>query len=188
MTSLCSRPPEARPDSNPAEDRRGRRKLQRPLSLRIPSPFIRGIIRRTLTMGAIVRRLPRLARTSEAPMSPAWRIKSTRSNAGILLAEAGRAGQRQHLPVFPLLCDLVTTSLTSHDGEPRCEYRLDFGGEVLLSIGYSPRVKGNRFAYPEAFNFFTRTFEFRPLWSYFSRRSGGRSSGVPSAKPPFDWK
>jgi hypothetical protein len=34
--------------------------------------------------------------------------------------------------------------------------------------------------------FFTSTFELRPLWSYFSRRSGGRSSGEPSAKPPFD--
>lgn len=40
----------------------------------------------------------------------------------------------------------------------------------------------------KAFSFFTRTFEFRPLWSYFSRRSGGRSSGVPSSKPPFNWK
>src|SRR5262249_46264707 len=40
----------------------------------------------------------------------------------------------------------------------------------------------------QLFNFFTSTFEWRPLWSYFSRRAGGRSSGVPSAKPPFDWK
>jgi len=36
------------------------------------------------------------------------------------------------------------------------------------------------------FNFFRSTFELRPLCSYFSRRAGGRSSGVPSAKPPFD--
>ena len=36
------------------------------------------------------------------------------------------------------------------------------------------------------FNFFTSTFEFRPLCSYFSRRPGGKSSGVPSAKPPLD--
>src|SRR6185295_9670187 len=36
------------------------------------------------------------------------------------------------------------------------------------------------------FNFFTNTFELRPLWSYFSRRLGGKSSGVPSAKPPLD--
>src|SRR5262245_36381611 len=37
-------------------------------------------------------------------------------------------------------------------------------------------------------SFFTSTFELRPLCSYFSRRVGGRSSGVPSAKPPLDWK
>jgi|GEM_PF-2029416 len=37
-------------------------------------------------------------------------------------------------------------------------------------------------------SFLTSTFELRPLWSYFSRRAGGRSSRVPSAKPPFDWK
>ena len=35
-------------------------------------------------------------------------------------------------------------------------------------------------------SFFTSTLEFRPLCSYFSRRAGGRSSGVPSAKPPLD--
>jgi hypothetical protein len=38
------------------------------------------------------------------------------------------------------------------------------------------------------FNFFTSTLEFLPLCSYFSRRAGGKSSGVPSAKPPLDWK
>ena len=37
-------------------------------------------------------------------------------------------------------------------------------------------------------SFLTRTLERRPLWSYFSRRPGGRSSGVPSVKPPLDWK
>ena len=37
-------------------------------------------------------------------------------------------------------------------------------------------------------SFLTRTLERRPLWSYFSRRPGGRSSGVPSMKPPLDWK
>src|SRR5579859_1749778 len=36
------------------------------------------------------------------------------------------------------------------------------------------------------FNFFTSIFEFRPLCSYFSRRADGKSSGVPSAKPPLD--
>src|SRR6266576_3397683 len=36
------------------------------------------------------------------------------------------------------------------------------------------------------FNFLTSTLELRPLWSYFSRRAGGRSSGEASAKPPFD--
>jgi len=51
-----------------------------------------------------------------------------------------------------------------------------------------PAGQGARFVYAETFSFFTRTFEFRPLWSYFSRRPGGRSSGVPSAKPAFDWK
>ena len=38
------------------------------------------------------------------------------------------------------------------------------------------------------FNFFTSTLEFRPLCSYFSRRAGGRSSGVPSDKTPFGLK
>ena len=38
------------------------------------------------------------------------------------------------------------------------------------------------------FNFFTSTLEWRPLWSYFSRRAGGKLSGPPSAKPPLDWK
>ena len=37
-------------------------------------------------------------------------------------------------------------------------------------------------------SFLTSTFELRPLCSYRSRRAGGRSSGVPSTKPPFDWK
>ena len=37
-------------------------------------------------------------------------------------------------------------------------------------------------------SFFTSTLEFRPLCSYFSRRAGGRSSGVPSTKPALDWK
>jgi hypothetical protein len=37
-------------------------------------------------------------------------------------------------------------------------------------------------------SFLTRTLERRPLWSYFSRRPGGRSSGVPSMNPPLDWK
>ena len=37
-------------------------------------------------------------------------------------------------------------------------------------------------------SFFTSTLEFRPLCSYFSRRAGGRSSGVPSTNPPLDWK
>jgi hypothetical protein len=36
------------------------------------------------------------------------------------------------------------------------------------------------------FNLFTSTFELRPLWSYFSRRGGGKSSGEPSLKPAFD--
>ena len=35
-------------------------------------------------------------------------------------------------------------------------------------------------------SFFTRTLELRPLCSYRSRRSGGKSSGVPSTKPPLD--
>ena len=35
-------------------------------------------------------------------------------------------------------------------------------------------------------SFFTSTLEFRPLCSYFSRRAGGKSSGVPSPKPPLD--
>lgn len=38
------------------------------------------------------------------------------------------------------------------------------------------------------FSLLTSTFELRPLWSYFSRRKGGKSSGVPSEKPPLDWK
>jgi len=37
-------------------------------------------------------------------------------------------------------------------------------------------------------SFFTSTFELRPPASYFSRRAGGKSSGVPSLKPAFDWK
>ena len=37
-------------------------------------------------------------------------------------------------------------------------------------------------------SFFTSTLELRPLWSYFSRRAVGKSSGVPSLKPPLDWK
>ncbi len=39
-----------------------------------------------------------------------------------------------------------------------------------------------------SFSRFTSTFEFLPLASYFWRRSGGRSSAPPSAKPPLDWK
>lgn len=35
---------------------------------------------------------------------------------------------------------------------------------------------------------FTSTFDRRPLLSYRSRRAGGRSSGVPSENPAFDWK
>src|SRR5262245_59241957 len=38
------------------------------------------------------------------------------------------------------------------------------------------------------FNRLTSTLDLRPLCSYFSRRGGGKSSGVPSTKPPFDWK
>jgi len=41
---------------------------------------------------------------------------------------------------------------------------------------------------PRYFSFFTSTFELRPLWSYFSRRAGGKSFGEPSVKPAFDWK
>src|SRR6516162_2851778 len=37
-------------------------------------------------------------------------------------------------------------------------------------------------------SFLTSTLELRPLWSYFSRRAGGRSSGVPAANPPLAWK
>ena len=37
-------------------------------------------------------------------------------------------------------------------------------------------------------SFLIKTFERRPLRSYFSRRAGGRSSGDPSEKPPFAWK
>ena len=36
------------------------------------------------------------------------------------------------------------------------------------------------------FNFFSNTLELRPLLSYFSRRTAGKSSGVPSMKPPLD--
>jgi len=32
------------------------------------------------------------------------------------------------------------------------------------------------------------TFDLRPLVSYFSRRGGGKTSGVASLKPAFDWK
>src|ERR1700710_1262079 len=35
-------------------------------------------------------------------------------------------------------------------------------------------------------SFLTRTLELRPLESYFSRRPGGKSSGVPSLKPALD--
>ncbi len=38
------------------------------------------------------------------------------------------------------------------------------------------------------YSFFSSTFDRRPLASYFARRAGGRSSGVPSTKPPFAWK
>jgi hypothetical protein len=37
-------------------------------------------------------------------------------------------------------------------------------------------------------SFLTSTFDRRPLASYFARLPGGSSSGVPSAKPAFDWK
>lgn len=39
-----------------------------------------------------------------------------------------------------------------------------------------------------AVRFLTSTLDLRPLCSYFSRRAGGKSSAVPSANPPFDWK
>ena len=48
------------------------------------------------------------------------------------------------------------------------------------------RWSGTRAHAPCYRSFFTSTFELRPLWSYRSRRAGGRSSGVPSTKPPFD--
>jgi len=38
------------------------------------------------------------------------------------------------------------------------------------------------------FSFLTSTFDLRPLWSYFSRRVGGKSSGDPSTNPPLDMK
>ena len=38
------------------------------------------------------------------------------------------------------------------------------------------------------YRLFSSTFDRRPLASYFARRAGGRSSGVPSTKPPFAWK
>ena len=48
------------------------------------------------------------------------------------------------------------------------------------------RKRGVRFHL--AANFLTSTFEFLPLWSYFSRRGAGKSSGVPSVNPALDWK
>ena len=51
-----------------------------------------------------------------------------------------------------------------------------------------PHSPSHRFRAVGYFNFFTSTLDFRPLCSYFSRRPGGRSSGVPSANPPLDWK
>src|ERR1041385_6220136 len=54
----------------------------------------------------------------------------------------------------------------------------------------SPTVSapGNGDQEAAGFSFFTSTLDLRPLCSYFSRRAGGRSSGVPSTNPPLDWK
>ena len=60
-----------------------------------------------------------------------------------------------------------------------------------LAQPHRPGVRGTlpgARAPPDRYSFLTSTFERRPLASYFARRAGGRSSGVPSTKPPFDWK
>src|SRR5580765_5924538 len=55
-----------------------------------------------------------------------------------------------------------------------------FPGKVVLSLEIAFTALLQSYFSP-----FTRTFELRPLWSYFSRRTGGKSSGEPSANPPL---
>jgi hypothetical protein len=58
----------------------------------------------------------------------------------------------------------------------------------LLAASRSQRPRSNAALPGHLPSFFTSTFELRPLCSYFSRRAGGRFSGVPSVKPPLLWK
>ena len=56
-----------------------------------------------------------------------------------------------------------------------------FGGETAPTVSAADEQDFQRY-----FSFFSNTLELRPLLSYFSRRPGGKSSGVPSMKPPLD--
>ena len=60
------------------------------------------------------------------------------------------------------------------------------GRDIETPAGKVSRIVVNNILRGRFHEFFTSTFELRPLASYFSRRPGGRSSGVPSAKPPLD--
>ena len=78
--------------------------------------------------------------------------------------------------------DLAQIKLTRIDEDVPNSYETP-GNERLLSTfatGFSQAHLGA--------SRLTRTLDFRPLCSYFSRRAEGRSSGVPSTKPPLDWK
>jgi hypothetical protein len=61
-------------------------------------------------------------------------------------------------------------------------------GGARESGGGGHRVRASGFLNAGTSSFLITTLEFRPLWMYFSRRAGGRSSRVPSTKPPFNSK
>ena len=119
---------------------------------------------------AAVRRTRRLVGAGD------WRAASRASSAGIArrpddhAADARRRGRFQTVSVG----GIHAVAPRKDSGDPR----VDHGGRDCLGQGRAVPLRG--------LIFFTSTLELRPLWSYFSRRAGGKSSGVPSAKPPLD--
>src|SRR5258708_7975555 len=83
----------------------------------------------------------------------------------MLMTESRRTINRNHQRVKISRAEIVRPNL--HAREKQLALRDTCSSERYLS-------------------FLTKTFELRPLCSYFSRREGGKSSGVPSTKPPLD--